>query len=52
MNEFDPMPTTLELTQLSGTGIDLKSGRDIQVQVVYDDWLNMLFLSVGYSGSQ
>lgn len=35
---------------LESTGIDLKSGRDITVQILYDGWDKILQISVAYSG--
>ncbi|RDX67552.1 putative L-type lectin-domain containing receptor kinase S.7, partial [Mucuna pruriens] len=63
MNEFDPdgnhigvvttsITNPLASESLNSTGIDLKSGRDIEVKVDYDGWSKMIFVSVGYSESQ
>lgn len=63
MNEFDPdgnhmgIDTTslinpVAFQSLNRTGIDLKSGRDIEVKIDYNGWTNMIFVSVGYTGSQ
>ncbi|KAK7393127.1 hypothetical protein VNO78_21581 [Psophocarpus tetragonolobus] len=63
MNEFDPdgnhigivttsITNPLASESLNSTGIDLKSGRDIEVKVDYDGWNKMIFVSVGYSESQ
>ncbi|KAK9207918.1 hypothetical protein WN944_000267 [Citrus x changshan-huyou] len=61
MNEFDPdanhigidatnMWKPITVTSLNGTGIDLKSGRNIKVQIDYDGWTKMLYVSMAYSG--
>lgn len=63
MNEFDPdgnhigivttnMTNPLAVVSLNSTGIDLKSGRDIEVKFDYDGWSKMIFVSVGYPESQ
>ncbi|KAL9443001.1 hypothetical protein AB3S75_016375 [Citrus x aurantiifolia] len=59
-NEFDMdgnhigIDTTSVLSSfaasLNSTGIDLKSGRPIKVQIDYDGWTKMLYVSVGYHG--
>ncbi|KAL9440346.1 hypothetical protein AB3S75_019080 [Citrus x aurantiifolia] len=36
---------------LDGFGIDLKSGRPIQVQVYYDGWTKILYVYVAYAGN-
>lgn len=61
-NEFDidgnhiGIDTTSILTpvaavSLNHTGIELKSGREINVKIDYDGSVNMLYVYVGYSGS-
>ncbi|KAI4337327.1 hypothetical protein L6164_015758 [Bauhinia variegata] len=63
MNEFDidanhvGIDTTsiinpVAAVSLNSTGVDLKSGRDIDVKIEYNGWTNMLHVSVGYSGNQ
>ncbi|TKY53572.1 L-type lectin-domain containing receptor kinase S.7 [Spatholobus suberectus] len=63
MNEFDPdgnhigivttsITNPLASESLNSTGIDLKSGRDIEVKIDYDGWSKMIFVSVGYSEGQ
>ncbi|KAK9210948.1 hypothetical protein WN943_000321 [Citrus x changshan-huyou] len=60
MNEFDPdanhigidatnMSKPITVTSLNGTGIDLKSGRNIKVQIDYDGRTKMLYVSMAYS---
>ncbi|KAL9440052.1 hypothetical protein AB3S75_018837 [Citrus x aurantiifolia] len=60
MNEFDPdanhigidatnMSKPITVTSLNGTGIDLKSGRNIKVQIDYDGRTKMLYDSMAYS---
>ncbi|KAL9443002.1 hypothetical protein AB3S75_016376 [Citrus x aurantiifolia] len=59
-NEFDPdanhigidatnMSKPITVTSLNGTGIDLKSGRNIKVQIDYDGRTKMLYVSMAYS---
>ncbi|KAG5076959.1 hypothetical protein JHK82_055654 [Glycine max] len=63
MNEFDldgnhigivttSITNPLASESLNSSGIDLKSGRDIEVKIDYDGWSKMIFVSVGYSESQ
>lgn len=63
MNEFDldgnhigivttSITNPLASESLNSSGIDLKSGRDIEVRVDYDGWSKMIFVSVGYTESQ
>ncbi|BAT96161.1 hypothetical protein LR48_Vigan02g060000 [Vigna angularis] len=63
MNEFDQdgshigivttsITNPLASESLNSTGIDLRSGRDIEVKVDYDGWSKMIFVSVGYPESQ
>ena len=60
MNEFDPdgnhvgIVTTSIINpvaseSLNSTGIDLKSGRDIEVKIDYDGYVKMILVSVGYT---
>lgn len=60
MNEFDPdgnhiaidttsITSPVAVASLNGTGVDLKSGRDIEVKIDYDGSSEMLCVSVGYS---
>ncbi|KAK4854611.1 hypothetical protein QYF36_026751 [Acer negundo] len=62
MNEFDPdgnhigIDTTsltdpVAAVSLNSTGIDLKSGKDINVKIDYDGWAKILQVSVKYVGS-
>ncbi|CBI21030.3 unnamed protein product, partial [Vitis vinifera] len=62
MNEFDPdanhigIDTTsiaipIAAKSLSGTGVDLKSGREVKVKIDYDGWRETLHISVGYAGN-
>ncbi|KAK2660786.1 hypothetical protein Ddye_007319 [Dipteronia dyeriana] len=62
MNEFDPdgnhigIDTTsltdpVAAVSLNSTGIDLKSGKDINVKIDYDGWAKILQISVAYAGS-
>ncbi|ESR63690.1 hypothetical protein CICLE_v10010370mg [Citrus x clementina] len=60
-NSFDPdgnhigIDTTSVISvatrTLSSAGINLKSGRPIKVQIYYDGWTNMLYVSMAYSGN-
>lgn len=63
MNEFDPdgnhigivttsITNPVASQSLNGTGVALKSGRDIEVKVDYDGWTRMISIAVGYSNSQ
>ncbi|KAJ1394995.1 Serine/threonine-protein kinase, active site [Sesbania bispinosa] len=63
MNEFDPdgnhigivttsITNPVASQSLNNTGVDLKSGRDIEVKVDYNGWTKMIYVSVGYPESQ
>ncbi|KAJ4710217.1 Lectin receptor kinase [Melia azedarach] len=41
---------TVAAVSLNRIGIDLKSGRMIKVQIDYDGWTEMLYVSLGYFG--
>ncbi|KAL5783133.1 hypothetical protein ACOSP7_008162 [Xanthoceras sorbifolium] len=62
MNEFDPdanhigidttsLTNPVAAVSLNSTGIDLKSGKDINVKIDYDGWTKILRVSVAYAGS-
>ncbi|XP_021890603.1 probable L-type lectin-domain containing receptor kinase S.5 [Carica papaya] len=60
-NEFDPDGNHIGINiksmqsvvakSLNSTGIDLKSGKDIQVKIDYNGWTKMLQVSVAFSGN-
>ncbi|KAF7830286.1 putative L-type lectin-domain containing receptor kinase S.5 [Senna tora] len=63
MNEFDPdgnhigidtrsIVTPVAAVSLNDSGIQLTSGRDIEVQIDYDGSDNTLYVSMGYSRTQ